>query len=97
MSDIGDWFKTIPVFTRYWFGSTIALTLIGRFGIVSPYTLVLLYEPFLSKFQIWRPLTALLYYPLSPQTGFHFLINLYFLYNYSKRLEEGELKFIVSW
>ena len=22
------------------------------------------------------------YYPLSPQTGFHFLINLYFLYNY---------------
>ncbi|XP_045460693.1 derlin-1 [Harmonia axyridis] len=88
MSDISDWFKTIPVFTRYWFGSTIALTLIGRFGIVSPYTLILLYEPFLKKFQIWRPLTALFYYPLSPQTGFHFLINLYFLYTYSKRLEE---------
>ena len=26
--------------------------------------------------------TALFYYPLPPQTGFHFLINLYFLYNY---------------
>ena len=40
-------------------------------------------------FQIWRPFTALFYYPLSPQTGFHFLINLYFLYNYSLRLETG--------
>ena len=34
------------------------------------------------RFHIWRPVTALFYYPLSPQTGFHFLINLYFLYNY---------------
>ncbi|KAJ8964145.1 hypothetical protein NQ317_017349 [Molorchus minor] len=30
-----------------------------------------------------------LYYPLNPQTGFHYLINLYFLYNYSRRLEES--------
>lgn len=87
MSDLGDWFKTIPLFTRYWFGSTIALTLVGRFGIISPYTLILLYEP-LKKFQIWRPLTAVLYYPLNPQTGFHYLINLYFLYTYSRRLEQ---------
>ena len=39
--------------------------------------------------QIWRPVTAAFYYPLTPQTGFHFLINLYFLYNYSLRLETG--------
>ena len=36
----------------------------------------------LIRFHIWRPVTALFYYPLTPQTGFHFLINLYFLYNY---------------
>ena len=34
------------------------------------------------RFHIWRPVTCLFFYPLSPQTGFHFLINLYFLYNY---------------
>ena len=34
-------------------------------------------------------MTALFYYPLNPKTGFHFLINLYFLYNYSLRLETG--------
>ncbi|KAF6197732.1 hypothetical protein GE061_008698 [Apolygus lucorum] len=38
---------------------------------------------------IWRPVTALFYYPLVPSTGFHFLINCYFLYNYSLRLETG--------
>lgn len=36
----------------------------------------------MTRFHIWRPATALFWYPLSPQTGFHFLINLYFLYNY---------------
>jgi len=40
-------------------------------------------------FQFWRPFTAVLFYPLTPQTGFHFLINLYFLYSYSTRLETG--------
>lgn len=34
-------------------------------------------------FQIWRIITALFYYP----TGFHFLLNCYFLYDYSVRLE----------
>ena len=39
----------------------------------------------LNRFQIWRPLTALFFYP----TSFHYLINLYFLYSYSMRLETG--------
>ena len=34
-------------------------------------------------------MTALFYYPLSPQTGFHFLINLYFLYNYRSEKNEA--------
>ncbi|KHJ97782.1 ribosomal protein S21e [Oesophagostomum dentatum] len=40
-------------------------------------------------FQFWRPFTALIFYPVSPQTGFHWLLMLYFLYNYSKNLESG--------
>merc|ERR1719211_298919 len=88
-ADIQDWFKSLPIFTRYWFGLTIAFTLLGRFGLLSAHWLVLFWEPLIHRFQIWRPITALFYYPLSPQTGFHFLINLYFLYNYSLRLETG--------
>lgn len=41
-------------------------------------------------FQIWRPITSVFFYPLAPSTGFHFLINCYFLYNYSLRLETGK-------
>lgn len=93
MTDIGDWFQTVPFFTRYWLAGTLGLSILGRFGFISPYYLILLYEP-LKNFQLWRPLTAVLFYPLSPATGFHFLINCYFLYNYSKMLETG---FCVDW
>jgi len=88
-SDIQDWFYGLPLFTRYWFGGSVLFPLLGRFGLLSPYWLILLWEEFIHKFHVWRPLTALLYYPLNPQTGFHYLINLYFLYNYSNRLETG--------
>ncbi|KAF5275096.1 hypothetical protein FQA39_LY07033 [Lamprigera yunnana] len=91
MSDIGDWFKSVPFFTRYWLALTVGFTLVGRFGILKPSMLVLMYEP-LKRFQIWRLFTCLFYYPLSPRTGFHFLINLYFLYSYSLRLESDHYK-----
>ena len=42
--------------------------------------------------KIWRPITALFYYPITPQTGFSYLINLYFLYSYSTRLETSNFK-----
>ncbi|XP_046386647.1 derlin-1 [Ischnura elegans] len=89
MSDIADWYKSLPIFTRWWLGLTVAFSVLGRFGLINNYSLILLYEPFVRKFQIWRPATALFYYPLTPSTGFHFMINLYFLYNYSLRLETG--------
>lgn len=87
-SEFGEWYKSVPIFTRAWLTGTVFFTLLGRFGFVNPLNLVLLYEP-ITRFQIWRLVTSVLYYPLTPQTGFHYLINLYFLYNYSRRLEEG--------
>ncbi|XP_014218468.1 derlin-1 [Copidosoma floridanum] len=83
MSDVGTWFKSLPVFTRYWLALTIAFSIIGRFKIISISNLVLLYDPFIRNFELWRGLTSLFFYPAS----FHLLMNLYFLYNYSLRLE----------
>ena len=40
--------------------------------------------------QIWRPITATFYFPVGPGTGFLYLVNLYFLYQYSTRLETGK-------
>jgi len=89
MSEFNDWYKTIPQITRYWFTGSVAVPLIAKIGIISPMSLVLLFEQFFRRFQIWRPLTALLYYPITPNTGFNYLINLFFLYSYSSRLESG--------
>lgn len=47
------------------------------------------------QFQIWRPLTAVLYFPMSGPSGFHYLMNLYFLYSYSTRLETGKCQFSI--
>lgn len=88
MAEIGDWFNRMPPVTRYWFGASVALPVLCRFNVFSPYTMVLTSD-FLKSLQLWKPLTAVLYYPLTGNRGFHFLMNLYFLYNYSQRLELG--------
>lgn len=87
-NELSDFFNNIPLVTRYWFSGTILFSLLGRLGLVDPMNMVLLWSNS-YKFQLWRPITALLFYPVTPQTGFHFLINLYFLYSYSSRLESG--------
>uniref|UniRef100_A0A7E4VWS5 Derlin n=1 Tax=Panagrellus redivivus TaxID=6233 RepID=A0A7E4VWS5_PANRE len=90
MSDFSDWYKGIPEITRYWFTGSVVLPLLGRLGVFSPYIMLLDWNLFFYKFQIWRPITALFYYPVTPQTGFHWLMMLYFMYNYSKNLETGQ-------
>ncbi|XP_042886204.1 derlin-1-like [Penaeus japonicus] len=87
MGDIQQWFSSLPPMTRTWFGGTIALSLLGRFNMPSPYWLILDYGAVVHGFQIWRLVTCVFFY--SVQRGFHFLITLYFLYSYSLRLETG--------
>ncbi|XP_050399051.1 derlin-1 [Patella vulgata] len=88
-NDIGDWYRSIPPITKYWFTGSIILPLAGRIGLLSPMWMILHFESFIYKFQFWRPLTAVLFYPIAGPKGFHYLINLYFLYSYSTRLETG--------
>ncbi|KAJ7395167.1 Derlin-1 [Pitangus sulphuratus] len=89
MSDLGDWFRSIPLITRYWFAGSIAVPLVGKLGLVSPVSLFLWPDAFIHRFQIWRPITATFFFPVGPGTGFLYLVNLYFLYQYSSRLETG--------
>uniref|UniRef100_A0A0R3RZ64 Derlin n=1 Tax=Elaeophora elaphi TaxID=1147741 RepID=A0A0R3RZ64_9BILA len=89
MSEFSDWYFGVPEITRYWFTGSVILPLLGRFGLFSPYLMLLEWNLFFHKFQIWRPLTALFYYPLTPSSGFHWLLMLYFMYNYSRGTETG--------
>uniref|UniRef100_A0A8D2APR5 Derlin n=1 Tax=Sciurus vulgaris TaxID=55149 RepID=A0A8D2APR5_SCIVU len=51
MSDIGDWFRSIPIITRYWFAATVAVPLVGKLGLISPAYFFLWPEAFLYRFQ----------------------------------------------
>ena len=88
MSEIVGWFNTIPPITRYWFGLSIFFPVLGRIGLISPYWCILTTD-FIFKLELWRPFTSVFYYPINGRTGIHYLMNLYFLYNYSKQLETG--------
>ncbi|CAD6230710.1 GSCOCG00012182001-RA-CDS [Cotesia congregata] len=90
MSDFRNWVNSLPIFTRYWLMLTIGLSLIGRFGLVSSQLLTLRYDNLIHNFEIWRVVTSLFYYPLRQGTGFHFMINCFFLYRYSLKLEQEE-------
>lgn len=52
MADIGDWFRGLPQFTKYWFGGTVALSLVARFGIISPFYLILQYQEIFHSYQV---------------------------------------------
>lgn len=91
-TDVKEWYKSIPPITKAWFTAITVVPLAGRFNLISPYYLWLVWDFFFYQGQIWRPLTATVYYPISPQTGFHYLITVYFIYNYSYLLETGVFK-----
>lgn len=52
MTEIADWFRSLPVFTRYWFGLSVVFPILGRFRLVNPQYLVLTYDLFVKKFQV---------------------------------------------
>lgn len=52
MSDIGTWYRSLPVFTRSWLSLSLVFTLLGRFGFFKPHQVILLYEPFIKNFQV---------------------------------------------
>lgn len=58
MTDIKEWFKSLPLFTRYWLGLTALFSLLGRFGILHPSYLILTYESVFHKFQVSTPCQA---------------------------------------
>ncbi|XP_068937156.1 derlin-1 isoform X1 [Petaurus breviceps papuanus] len=89
MSDLGDWFRSIPVITRYWFAGAIVVPFVSKLGLINASYFLLWPDAFLYHFQIWRPITATFFFPVGPGTGFLYLVNLYFLYQYSTRLETG--------
>jgi len=93
-NQFADWYNDIPQMTKYWFTADVILPMAAKLGLVGLGNLALFLQPEVNlvweNFHIWRPITSLFAYPITPQTGFHYLMMLYFLYQYSNRLEKDD-------
>ncbi|KAL5261535.1 hypothetical protein ACHWQZ_G007295 [Mnemiopsis leidyi] len=85
-TDIGQWYSNIPFFTKWWFTLTLICTLGANFGVLPVMHMLLDWNFVVYKFQFWRMLGCVFF---MGKLGFPFLINVYFLYSYSIRLETG--------
>jgi len=83
-NEIGEFIKNIPPVTRFLFLGTFGLTVLANLTPIIPFQYLLLTPRAIWNFEIWRFITCFLF---GGQLGFHFLMRLYFLYNYSKNLE----------
>ncbi len=51
-NDLGDWYRSIPQISRYWFTGAVALPLAGKLGLFNPMTMILHYEMVVHHFQV---------------------------------------------
>jgi hypothetical protein len=55
MGDFGEWYYSIPLITRYWFTGATLIPLLGRFGLFNPYLMLLDWDLFFYKIQVFIP------------------------------------------
>ncbi|RKP09717.1 Der1-like family-domain-containing protein [Thamnocephalis sphaerospora] len=82
-TSIQAWYASIPRITRALFTTSVVVPLVGKLGLVSPYSLLLLWSDVVGRLQIWRLATTFFF----AQPGFGLMMNLYMLYRYSGDLE----------
>ncbi|KAH8412344.1 hypothetical protein KR009_001388 [Drosophila setifemur] len=88
---IVQWYRSLPRFTRFWFTTTVVMSCIAaRFEFLPIQWLSLeTYWVFVMG-EWWRCITSLFAYPIDSSTAWHFMVNCYFIVQYSGKLEKGE-------
>ena len=85
MSEIVQYFKEIPPFTRYFISSVFISSFAMTYKLLSPYTMILDFSAVFKKLQIWRLVTTFLYAGPFSQS---FLFSLVMIYFTLRRCEE---------
>lgn len=79
-----DWFQSLPLVTRYWFGAALLTTCGANFGFFSPMKLIYIWDNVWENFEIWRFVTPFLFVG---KFDFNTLFALYMLCSFSQRYE----------
>ena len=61
MSEIMEFYKSIPPFTRYFMTGVFALSFMITYKMVSPYSILLDFSLVFKKLQLWRLFTCFLF------------------------------------
>lgn len=90
MDDLGggpqEWFQSLPIITKFWFGATCLCTCSANFGIINPMNLIYVWEPLKDNFEIWRLVTPFCY---AGQFSLPTLFLLYMVVSFSQRYESS--------
>mmetsp|Transcript_33471 Transcript_33471/g.77191 ORF Transcript_33471/g.77191 Transcript_33471/m.77191 type:complete len:285 (-) Transcript_33471:223-1077(-) len=79
-----DWFKSLPVITRYWFAATFLMTCGISFNVIDPMVYVFNYDKLKHGFEVWRLVTP---FCIIGKFSFPTAISLYMMVQYSQRHE----------
>lgn len=88
MSDLADFWNSVPPVTKTVVTASVALSLLVRLSVVPAYYVLYLPTLVFTKGQVWRLVTPFLTWAF----GFGFLINMFFLYRHLRQLEEEEFR-----
>jgi Derlin-2/3 len=86
MSSPEQWFKALPVVTKYYFVTAVATTCLTSLGVISPALLFLDFDKVFYKFEIWRLVTCFIFFG---KFGLPFVFQIYILVRYMQYLEDG--------
>jgi Der1-like family len=56
-----EWFQSLPIVTKYWFGATMVLTLSANFGVIDTRNLIWSWTMIRDRFELWRCLSCFCY------------------------------------
>jgi len=90
VNDVGggpeEWFMSLPIVTRCWFGGTLLTTCAANFNMFSVYKIIWSFESIKDNFEIWRVLTPFMY---AGPFSINSLFLMYMVYQFSKQYESG--------
>jgi derlin-1 len=85
MSELQQWWDSLPRVTKVLFAGSFGFTLAAGFGILKPGWLILDFQAIYRNFEIWRLVTPFMYHG---GLGFPFLISMMWLLTYGGKLEQ---------
>lgn len=89
VQDFFSWYHEIPLISRLYLTSAVAMTTACYLDMVSPLTLYYNYDLILNKGQYWRLVTSFLFFG---SFSIDFLFHMYFVVRYCRLLEEGPFR-----